>query len=35
MVDAKEVKGVRFMLLQDSMTMEDLSPYIDNGIIDY
>jgi glycosyltransferase involved in cell wall biosynthesis len=42
---AKEVKGkypeVRFMLLgaveniQDSMTMEDLSPYIDNGIIDY
>ncbi len=42
---AKEVKGkypgVRFMLLgaveniQDSMTMEDLSPYINNGIIDY
>jgi glycosyltransferase involved in cell wall biosynthesis len=42
---AKEVKGkypeVRFMLLgaveniQDSLRMEDLRPYIDNGIIDY
>jgi glycosyltransferase involved in cell wall biosynthesis len=42
---AEEVKGkypeVRFMLLgaveniQDSLKMEDLRPYIDNGIIDY